>query len=76
LSNNLHDYQYLSLTEHAVQRQHVYTHRWDTNDLVIRDSRWTMRLGTEFDDLRWRRDFQRATVEDAANSCKQAGIRA
>jgi alpha-ketoglutarate-dependent 2,4-dichlorophenoxyacetate dioxygenase len=63
-----------SLTAHAVQRQHVYTHRWRTNDLVIWDNRCTMHRGTEFDDLRWRRDFQRATVEDVANSCDQARI--
>jgi len=30
--------------------------------------------GNRFDDLRWRRDVQRATVRDAANSCEQEGI--
>lgn len=62
------------LTAHAVQRQFVYTHRWRQNDLVIWDNRCTMHRGTEFDDLRWRRDFQRATVADIANSCEQAGV--
>jgi len=62
------------LTAHAVQRQFVYTHRWRQDDLVIWDNRCTMHRGTEFDDMRWRRDFQRATVADIANSCEQAGV--
>jgi alpha-ketoglutarate-dependent 2,4-dichlorophenoxyacetate dioxygenase len=33
-----------------------------------------MHRGTEFDDLRWKRDMQRATVSDVANSCEQEGI--
>ncbi len=62
------------LTAHATQRQFVYTHRWRVNDLVIWDNRQTMHRGTAFDDLRWKRDVQRATVEDVANSCVQAGM--
>src|SRR6201987_406698 len=62
------------LTAHATQRQFVYTHRWRVNDLVMWDNRCTMHRGTEFDDLRWRRDVQRATVCDGANSCEQEGI--
>ena len=58
------------LTAHATQRQYVYTHRWRVNDLVIWDNRCTMHRGTEFDDLRWRRDMQRATVSEPANSCE------
>lgn len=60
------------LVEHATQRQFVYTHRWRVNDLVIWDDRCTMHRGTDFDDLRWRRDVQRATVSDVANTCEQA----
>jgi alpha-ketoglutarate-dependent 2,4-dichlorophenoxyacetate dioxygenase len=63
------------LVAHAAQRQFVYTHRWRIHDLVIWDNRCTMHRGTVFDDLRWKRDMQRATVCDAANSCEQAGIR-
>ncbi len=59
---------------HATQRQFVYTHRWRVNDLVMWDNRCTMHRGTEFDDLRWKRDVQRATVSDIANSCEQEGI--
>lgn len=62
------------LVAHATQRQFVYTHRWRLYDLVIWDNRCTMHRGTEFDDLRWKRDMQRATVCDIANSCEQAGI--
>ena len=62
------------LVAHATQRQFVYTHRWRVHDLVIWDNRCTMHRGTEFDDLRWKRDMQRATVCDVANSCEQEGI--
>ena len=62
------------LVAHATQRQFIYTHRWRVHDLVIWDNRCTMHRGTEFDDLRWKRDMQRATVSDIANSCEQAGI--
>ncbi len=62
------------LVAHCTQRQFVYTHRWRVRDLVIWDNRCTMHRGTDFDDLRWKRDMQRATVSDIANSCEQAGI--
>ena len=62
------------LIAHAMQRQFVYTHRWRLYDLVMWDNRCTMHRGTEFDDLRWKRDVQRATVCDVANSCEQEGI--
>jgi len=62
------------LIAHATQRQFVYTHRWRLNDLVMWDNRCTMHRGTDFDDLRWKRDVQRATVSDVATSCEQEGI--
>jgi len=62
------------LIAHATQRQFVYAHRWRVHDLVMWDDRCTMHHGTEFDDLRWKRDLQRATVCDVANSCEQEGI--
>jgi len=62
------------LIAHATQRQFVYTHRWRVNDLVMWDDRCTMHRGTEFDDLRWKRDVQRATVCDVANTCEQEGV--
>jgi len=63
------------LIEHSSQRQFVYTHRWRVRDLVIWDNRCTMHRGTPFDDLRFKRDMQRATVLDRANSCEQEGLR-
>jgi alpha-ketoglutarate-dependent 2,4-dichlorophenoxyacetate dioxygenase len=62
------------LVAQATQRQFLYTHRWRVHDLVIWDNRCTMHRGADFDDLRWKRDMQRATVCDIANSCEQAGI--
>ena len=62
------------LIAHATQRQFVYTHRWRVHDLVIWDDRCTMHRGCPFDDLRWKRDMQRATVSDIANSCEQEGL--
>jgi alpha-ketoglutarate-dependent 2,4-dichlorophenoxyacetate dioxygenase len=62
------------LIAHATQRQFVYTHRWRVHDLVIWDDRCTMHRGSDFDDLRWKRDMQRATVSDVANSCEHEGI--
>jgi alpha-ketoglutarate-dependent 2,4-dichlorophenoxyacetate dioxygenase len=62
------------LVSHATQRQFIYTHRWRVRDLVIWDNRCTMHRGTDFGDLRWKRDMQRATVSDVANSCEQAGV--
>lgn len=56
------------LTEHATQRQFVYTHRWRAGDLVMWDNRCTMHRGTAFDDLRWPRDMLRATTSDRADA--------
>jgi alpha-ketoglutarate-dependent 2,4-dichlorophenoxyacetate dioxygenase len=62
------------LIAHATQRQFVYTHRWRLHDLVMWDDRCTMHRGTDFDDLHYERDMQRATVSDIANTCEQAGV--
>ena len=62
------------LIEHATQRQFVYTHRWRVRDLVMWDNRCTMHRGKGYDDLRWPRDMQRATVSDVAPTCEQEGI--
>ena len=58
------------LTEHATQPQFVLSHRWRVNDLVMWDNRCTMHCGTDFDDRRWKRDVQRATVSDIGNTVK------
>jgi alpha-ketoglutarate-dependent 2,4-dichlorophenoxyacetate dioxygenase len=62
------------LLAHAAQRRFVVTHRWRVGDLVMWDDRCTMHRGTAFDDLRWRRDMQRATVSDEINSCEREGV--
>lgn len=62
------------LIEHATQRQFVYSHRWRANDLVMWDNRCTMHRGTPFDDLVYKRDVQRATVAEPANSVEMAGL--
>jgi alpha-ketoglutarate-dependent 2,4-dichlorophenoxyacetate dioxygenase len=62
------------LITHTTQRQFVYTHRWRPNDLVMWDNRCTMHRGTDYEDLRWVRDMQRATVSDVANTCEQEGM--
>ena len=64
----------LQLIEHATQRQFVYVHRWRLHDLVMWDNRCTMHRGKAYDDLRWPRDMQRATVSDVAPTCEQEGI--
>jgi alpha-ketoglutarate-dependent 2,4-dichlorophenoxyacetate dioxygenase len=62
------------LMAHATQRQFVYTHRWRLHDLVMWDNRCTMHRGRSYDDLRWPRDMQRATVSDVAPTCEQEGV--
>lgn len=62
------------LIAHATQPQNIYIHRWRVNDLVMWDDRCTMHRATAFDDIRYPRDVQRATVADVANTCEQEGI--
>jgi alpha-ketoglutarate-dependent 2,4-dichlorophenoxyacetate dioxygenase len=60
------------LTAHATQRQFVYTHRWRLHDLVMWDNRCTMHRGTDFEEMRWKRDLRRATVSDIGNTVEFA----
>ena len=46
------------LTEHATQPRFVYAHKWQPDDLVMWDDRWTMHRATPYDGdearvLRW-----------------------
>ena len=46
------------LTAHATQPRFVYSHQWQSNDLVMWDDRWTMHRATPYDGdearvLRW-----------------------
>jgi len=64
------------LMAHATQSRFVYTHRWRANDLVMWDNRCTMHRGTDYDERRWKRDMQRATVSDIGNTCEPAQLSA
>jgi alpha-ketoglutarate-dependent 2,4-dichlorophenoxyacetate dioxygenase len=46
------------LTAHATKPQYVYSHQWQTNDLVMWDDSWTMHRSTPYKDkyprmMRW-----------------------
>jgi alpha-ketoglutarate-dependent 2,4-dichlorophenoxyacetate dioxygenase len=58
------------LTEHATQRQFVYSHKWQVNDLVIWDNRQTMHRGRPFpaDEAR---DVRRTTLMGEAPTVEQ-----
>ena len=64
------------LITHATRAEFVYIHRYRVNDLVMWDDRCTMHRGTPFDDTRFPRDIQRATVRDIASTLDQEGLRA
>ena len=49
------------LTEHATQREFVYSHAWSPGDLVMWDNRCTMHRGRRFD-RREVRDVRRTTL--------------
>jgi alpha-ketoglutarate-dependent 2,4-dichlorophenoxyacetate dioxygenase len=50
------------LTEHATQREFVYSHQWRLHDLVIWDNRQTMHRARRFDDRNEVRDVRRTTL--------------
>jgi alpha-ketoglutarate-dependent 2,4-dichlorophenoxyacetate dioxygenase len=60
------------LTEHATQREFVYSHPWREHDLVIWDNRCTMHRARPFDDKKFKRDMRRLTLEDTAPTLEQA----
>jgi len=60
------------LTEHATQREFVYTHHWQVNDLVVWDNRCTMHRGLGYDDKIYPRDMRRVTLMDTASTLEQA----
>lgn len=53
----------LDLIEHATQREFVYRHHWQPNDLVIWDNRCTLHRGRRFD-FDQVRELRRATTLD------------
>ena len=50
------------LTEHATQREFVYSHKWRLHDLVMWDNRQTMHRARRFDDRNEVRDVRRTTL--------------
>jgi alpha-ketoglutarate-dependent 2,4-dichlorophenoxyacetate dioxygenase len=59
------------LTEHATQREFVYTHRWRVGDLVMWDNRTTMHRARRYDDMMYPRDLRRTTVTDGVPTVEQ-----
>ncbi len=59
------------LTEHATQREFVYTHQWQVGDLVMWDNRTTMHRATRYDDISHPRDMRRTTVTDGVPTIAQ-----
>ena len=59
------------LTEHATQREFVYSHRWQVHDLVIWDNRQTMHRGRPYppDEAR---DVRRTTIAGDGPTVEQA----
>jgi len=59
------------LTEHATQREFVYSHKWQVNDLVMWDNRQTMHRGRPFP-AGEARDVRRTTLKGEAPTVEQA----
>lgn len=59
------------LTEHATERERVYTHQWRQYDLVMWDNRVTMHRGKRFP-ADQARDMRRTTTTDSASTLQQA----
>ena len=60
------------LTEHATQREFVYSHKWQIGDLVVWDNRTTMHRARRFDDEKYPRDLRRTTLTDGVPTVEQA----
>jgi alpha-ketoglutarate-dependent 2,4-dichlorophenoxyacetate dioxygenase len=59
------------LTEHATQREFVYTHKWRVGDLVVWDNRTTMHRARPYDDTLYPRDLRRTTLTDGVATVEQ-----
>jgi len=64
------------LTEHATQREFVYSHKWQTGDLVMWDNRTVMHRARRYEDEKYPRDLRRTTVTDGVPTVAQqpAGV--
>src|SRR5207247_366296 len=61
------------LTEHATQREFVYSHPWRQHDLVMWDNRATMHRGRRFDRNEVR-DVRRTTLAGHAPTVEQEPV--
>ncbi len=52
------------LIEHATQPRFIFSHAWQTGDLVIWDNRTTMHRSRPFDDKKYKRELRRTTTLD------------
>ena len=52
------------LTDFATQPQFVYSHKWRTGDLVIWDNRAVLHRATPFEDVAYKRDMRRTTIDE------------
>jgi alpha-ketoglutarate-dependent 2,4-dichlorophenoxyacetate dioxygenase len=59
----------------ATQPRFVYQHRWRAGDLVVWDNRCTLHRGRPYDDVKFRRDMRRTTIEDSAPTSEQPRLR-
>jgi alpha-ketoglutarate-dependent 2,4-dichlorophenoxyacetate dioxygenase len=59
------------LTEHATQREFVYSHKWQVDDLVMWDNRQTMHRGRAYPASEVR-DVRRTTIAGDASTVEQA----
>jgi alpha-ketoglutarate-dependent 2,4-dichlorophenoxyacetate dioxygenase len=59
------------LTEHATQREFVYSHKWQVDDLVMWDNRQTMHRGRPYPASE-ARDVRRTTIKGDAPTVEQA----
>jgi len=62
------------LTEHATQREFVYSHAWRLNDLVMWDNRQTMHRARRFDDRNEVRDVRRTTLAGDVTTIEQPAL--
>ncbi len=58
------------LYEIATRPAYMYSHVWHPGDMVIWDNRCTMHRAGSFDDLRYRRDMRRTTVNEYGEECR------
>jgi alpha-ketoglutarate-dependent 2,4-dichlorophenoxyacetate dioxygenase len=58
------------LTEHATQREFVYSHQWQCHDLVMWDNRAVMHRARDYDATQVR-DMRRTTVTDVSSTLDQ-----